>query len=262
MAEYARRKSDWRYIYIGSCEQMSWLRFEDRYKVISECKSFDIGNSIGLHWRLSIPDEDGILPGEYQGGGYYRKDTKYDFYSINNYCQLNNDPKYFEGIAEHPGKFQLHAKDLGLLVNVTCYHGFKINQSNEEVNFGWNGKRRALCLCGVKNEEQELKIVYTCVSCGEKWTVSFEKIEHLIESAQMKLRLIKLCSEYWEECNPGKIYPHKMSRQKTQELTIRLGRTQNKNGIKYAVSYYNSQEEISTTLFEDIDKAFENFQSI
>ena len=261
MSEYAIRKSDRKQIYIGSCNNMSYLRYEDRNKVISRSESFNIVNCLGLHWRLPVPDEDTILPGDYAGSSYYRKDAKYDFYSVNYYCRLNNDPEYFKGIAEHPGSFQLHGKDLGLLVNVTCYHGFKINESNAEVNFGWNGKKRAMCLCGVKNEEEELKLLYTCVACDDKWSVSFEKIEHLIESDQMKLRLFKLCCEYWEERNPGKIYPFPMSKQKNETLTVRLGKTQNEHGDKYAVSRYNTTGEGSTSFFRSIEQAFEAYQN-
>jgi len=261
MAEYARRKSDSKFIYIGTCNTMYGLRFEDRYKVIPESKSFDIVNCLNLHWRLPYPDEDGILPGDYQGGGYYRKDAKYDFYSINYNCLLNNDPEYFEGIAEYPGSLQLYSKDLGLVVNVTCYHGFKINKSNEEAKFGWNGKSSVICLCGVKNEEQELKLLYTCVACSDEWSVSFEKIEHLIVSDEMKLRLFRLCSEYWEERNPGKVYPHQMTKKIKETLTVRLGRTQNEHGDNYAVSYYDTGGEGGTTFFKELDKAFEAYQS-
>lgn len=64
MSEYAIRKSDGKHIYIGSCEEMSCLRYEDRDKVIPTCKGFDIGNTLNLFWRLPVPDEDKVLPGE------------------------------------------------------------------------------------------------------------------------------------------------------------------------------------------------------
>jgi len=262
MSEYAKRKSDGKQIYIGSCDNMSNLRYEDRNKVIPRFENFDIENVVGLHWRLPTPDEDGILPGDYPGSAYYRKDVKYDFYSVNYYCLLNNDPEYFKGIAGQPSSFQLYSKDLGMVVNVTCYHGFKINKSNEEATFGWNGKSRPMCLCGIKNEEEELKLLYTCVACNSVWSVSFEKIEHLIGSDQMKLRLFLLCADYWEERHPGEVYQHRMSRQKSETMTVSLGRTQNEHGDNYSVSYYDTKGEGGTTFFKELDKAFEVYQSI
>ena len=60
MSEYATRKSDGKYIYIGSCEEMSCLRYEDRVNVIPQGKGFDIENCNGLCWRVPVPDEDKV----------------------------------------------------------------------------------------------------------------------------------------------------------------------------------------------------------
>lgn len=258
MSEYATRKSDGKFIYIGSCDEMCCLRYEDRNKVIPECKSFDIGNCTGLHWRIPIADEDGVLPGEYDGSAYYRKDSKYNFFHINYHCLLDNDPGYFEGIVKQPGSFQLVKDALGLILSVKCYHGFKINGSNEEAGFGWNGKSDAVCLCGVKNEEQEMKILYTCVACNSKWSVPFPKIRHLIISEEMKLRLFRLCSDYWEERNPGEVYPHVMARQtKNGKVTIKLKRWANPFGDRYAVSIETMDGDGQTDYFKTPESAFD-----
>lgn len=158
-----------------------------------------------------------------------------------------------------PGRFQLCSKDLGLLLSVNCYHGLKLNETNEEASFGWNGKKDALCLCGVKNEEQEMKVVYICVACNNKWSTSVEAIQTMIVSQEMKLRLFNLCSVYWEEKNPGKIYPHIMNRIKNDTQTVSLGRTSNKYGDNYAVSWYDTEGSGGTTFFKDLDKAFEYY---
>lgn len=260
MSEYAIRKSDGKYIYIGSCDEMCCLRYEDREKVIPQSESFDIGSCTGLHWRLPVPEEDGVLPGEYDGCVYYRKDEKYNFFYIPHHCQLDNTPGYFKGIVEHPGSFQLVSHALGLLVNIKCYHGFKINESNDEASFGWNSKSRVMCLCGVKNEEHEMKLLYTCVACDSKWSVSFPKIQHLIRSEEMKLRLFILCSAYWEERNSGKYYPFVMSRRKSETQVISLARTTNGNGDNYAVTWSGQTTvEAGTSFFRESNKAFEAY---
>ena len=202
------------------------------------------------------------FPGEYDGSAYYRKDSKYNFYHINYHCLLDNDPEYFGWIVKHPGTFQLICLELGLLANVKCYHGFKINESNEEVNFSWNGKNRVMCLSGVKNEKQEMKILYTCVACNSTWSVSFPKIQHLIKSEEMKRRLFILCSTYWEERNPGKLYPFAMDRIKNGTQTISIRRAITKYDHNYAVSWYDEEtKEEGTSFTKGIEKAFEIYQN-
>ena len=63
MGEYAIRKSDGESIKIGTCEDMYYLRYEDRCKVTPE-----EGSGFGYRWRLPFPDEDCIRPGEYGSG--------------------------------------------------------------------------------------------------------------------------------------------------------------------------------------------------
>ena len=63
MGEYALRKSDRQSIKIGTCEDMYYLRYEDQDKVVPES-----GSDFGYRWRIPFPDEDHILPGDYDGG--------------------------------------------------------------------------------------------------------------------------------------------------------------------------------------------------
>lgn len=258
MSEYAIRKSDGKDIYIGSCEDMSCLRYEDRNKVIPSNKSFNIENCRNLYWRLPVPDEDNILPGDYTGCPYYKKDEKYSFYYITNQCGLNNDPEEFKGIIDVPGSFQLVKETLGLILSVKCYHGFKLNENNDDVNFGWNGKSDALCLMGVKNEENEMKILYGCVSCNKMWSCPYQEIQHLITNQEMNKRLFKLCSEYWEQRNPGKEYPHAMTRQTTGgtiSANVVLKRWNSIFGDKYLVRI-DTQDDGQTDYFKTLEDAF------
>ena len=63
MGEYALRKSDRESIKIGTCDDMYYLRYEDQDKVIPES-----GSDFGNRWRIPFPDEDHILPGDYDSG--------------------------------------------------------------------------------------------------------------------------------------------------------------------------------------------------
>ena len=63
MGEYALRKSDRQSIKIGTCDDMYYLRYEDQDKVVPES-----GSDFGTRWRIPFPDEDHILPGDYDSG--------------------------------------------------------------------------------------------------------------------------------------------------------------------------------------------------
>lgn len=71
MGEYAFRKSDGEYIKIGTCENMYYIRYEDRFKVTPEENSLDCSVELDLIWRLPFPEEDSLLPGEYEPFKHY-----------------------------------------------------------------------------------------------------------------------------------------------------------------------------------------------
>lgn len=58
MGEYATRKSDEAEVKIGTCEDMYYLRYEDRDKVRQLPNSLNAANELNLRWRLPFPDED------------------------------------------------------------------------------------------------------------------------------------------------------------------------------------------------------------
>ena len=67
MGEYAYRKSDNQYIKIGTCENMYYIRYEDRFKVRpDEGYSLDCSKELNLIWRLPFPSEDHIQIGNYE----------------------------------------------------------------------------------------------------------------------------------------------------------------------------------------------------
>jgi hypothetical protein len=66
MGEYAIRISDRERIKIGTCEEMMYLRYEDRDRVRPESGSVNvIQYATELRFRLPFPEEDHLKPGEY-----------------------------------------------------------------------------------------------------------------------------------------------------------------------------------------------------
>lgn len=50
---------------IGTCENMYYLRYEDRHKIKKDENSLDPKTTTTLRFRLPFPDEDHIQPGQY-----------------------------------------------------------------------------------------------------------------------------------------------------------------------------------------------------
>lgn len=76
MGEYATRKSDGERIKIGTCEDMYYLRFDQRRQVRPEPGNVDpVTDAAALRFRFPFPDEDGKQPGEFED---YRKGIRID----------------------------------------------------------------------------------------------------------------------------------------------------------------------------------------
>ena len=202
MSEMATRLSDGQKVKIGSCENMYYCRWDQRKEV-----SYPYMTT-GLHWRLPLPDEDGIKPGDFEDYKILKYDERlrtsfipYD--AMLKESRLTDEDK--ELMAKNVGIVQTTVKALGLLVNVPCYHGLKLPDSVEGgVKFFWNGKRDALYFSGVINKEKELMVLMECAACGEAWSMPYQDAEPLFRSLRMKLRLLKECVDYWHEHNEGR----------------------------------------------------------
>ena len=139
MGEYAKLKTTGEEVKIGTCENMYYLRFEDRYKVIYDL-SFD-----NCRFRLPFPDEDIKL-------------TSYF------------DDIYKEHYKEHKGLIQLRHES-GLMINASCYHGYKLpdNNDSKDLKAFFNGKSSSnFELSQIKiqlNEETKVKELIPIVRC-------------------------------------------------------------------------------------------------
>jgi hypothetical protein len=199
---------------------MYYLRWDQRKKV-----SYPYMTT-GLHWRLPLPKEDGIEPGDFESHKIleYHKNLRTSFIPCDAMLKhevLSDDDK--EQLAKSTGIVHATVEMLGMVVNVPCYHGLKLPESVEGgVRCFWNGKRDALYFSGVINKEKELLVLMECAACGECWSMPYQEAEPLFHSVWMKLRLLHECSEYWYEHNEGACpYVAHTTDWRKRELTIR-----------------------------------------
>lgn len=177
MGEYAIRKSDGVEVKIGTCEDMYYLRYEDRFKVRKLENSLDASHELNLRWRLPFPDEDHVRIGEYD-----------DF---TRGARLCNEADQELGIPykEDVGTIQLTHKS-GLLLNVPCYHGRELPEVSAPMKAFWNGKSWALELYQIKNTTDGIKPIVRCRFCDHAWRFEWEDVlKHVIDTElQARLR--------------------------------------------------------------------------
>lgn len=175
MGEYARRISDGQEIKIGTCEDMYYLRYEDRFSV----EPID-GSEFGHRWRLPLPAEDHLKPGDYVDP-YFRGDTTVP---LTSYCAVgdNGEDEWcsFEPkaeIVEHPGHLQLKHPS-GLLINTKCYHGLKLPEAGGDVSsIHWNGKSvHWFELCCLRSTPEGLFPVVRCRHCDHMYRESWAAV--------------------------------------------------------------------------------------
>jgi len=158
MGEYAIRKSDDEQVKIGTCEDMYYLRYEDRDKVRKLANSLDPSRELDLRFRLPFPDEDGVKPGEYQD--YNRGERLY--------AENDTECRNLQIPDDDPGIIQLTHLS-GLLLNVPCHHGQKLPAVTSDMRAFWNGKSYALILSSIKNTADGIKPVARCRFCNNAW---------------------------------------------------------------------------------------------
>lgn len=178
MGEYAIRKSDNRRIKIGTCENMYYVRYEDRNKLIPEEESLDCAKTDGLKWRLPFPDEDTSKIGNY---GPMRT------LPLSKNFKINADPDLTTGTMRIES-------ELGIRLNITCYHGLKLPCNTQEVTFSFDhliSREPFFDLCAVKNTGNRLYPVVRCNGCGEQWQCDWNDVIPYVENDIIKQRLIE-----------------------------------------------------------------------
>ena len=146
MGEYAIRKSDRTEIYLGVCQSMHTLRWEDRNSVDPRRNSLNPSCTPNLWWRLPVPEEDHTLPGDYP--------TDWACVTLADYSDDTGERiEYAPSGDPGAGVLHVHHREAGILVTMPCHHGGMLPDM---------GKSRALFsgkpplwyeLCGVKNHK-------------------------------------------------------------------------------------------------------------
>jgi hypothetical protein len=180
MGEYAKYKGA--SIKIGTNLYMYYLRYEDRFKVKPEEGSLNPTTLKGLYWRLPFPDEDHMAPGEYP-----------DFYRGVRLFKLSESGAAIDYradyLAEHPGIIQMYHSGMGLLANIRCYHGMKLPENSDSVQFHWNGRSHCMELVHVLNTAMGMLPVIACKHCRTSWSLPAEDWPMILEHVQdQKLR--------------------------------------------------------------------------
>jgi hypothetical protein len=177
MGEYAKRL-DGVLVKIGTCENMYYLRWEDKNKVEPE-----EGSGYGTRYRLPFPDEDILRPGEYKDSfrGY---PLPYEF-------EDTLDAESREYMIRDPGTIQL-TQTLGLLINVPCYHALKLPDLGDARIF-WNGKALHFELSMIREDkatpDRLLHPVVRCKACSNEWRASWSNVLPFIHDKELKKRL-------------------------------------------------------------------------
>jgi hypothetical protein len=200
MGEYAVRRSDRSSIKIGTCEDMYYLRFEDRHRIEPDKNSVNPAidsQAAELRFRIPFPDEDGTPIGQYdpynRGLRLYRKvksqttrpDTHEDFEDKN--------------VIGEPGTIQLRHAESGLLLNVPCYHGMKLPDVSEPMKAFWNGKGHAFEIslrCIMENGSLKLYPVVGCRFCRKIWRYTWAEVwDYIQPDMQARFRQYKDATE-------------------------------------------------------------------
>lgn len=179
MGEYATRKADNVKIKIGTCEDMLYLRYEDRNAVRKLPDNVDAATDTGIRFRLPFPDEDHIKPGDYDD----------PFRGLRLYWQDGNHEDFTdESTSKDAGNIQLR-HECGLLINVPCYHGHKMPDFGAGIKAFWNGKSWSLELRSLRAmPDGSVLPVVECRHCGHLWRYSWGEIWDFVPY-EMRVRL-------------------------------------------------------------------------
>lgn len=173
MGEYAMFNDE--RVKIGTDREMHSLRFEDRFKVRALTHNVDPVKDVhDLYFRLPLPDEDGVKPGDYNGKGYQH------LWKMND---KDHSSHYSPDSLEPAGNVQAHTEH-GLLLNIKCFHGTKLPEPGGDIlKTAWNGRAPHIVLTSIRclylkpdNTTLTLMPVITCLACRELWYMTWDEL--------------------------------------------------------------------------------------
>ena len=116
MGEYAVRKNDKKKIKIGTCNLMYYLRYEQRKEVVSD-HPLQLNK---LWFRLSLKEEDGILPGDFE---YYGHGGSHPLaFVVKTDDKVKEAEEFYNELAERSvsekGIVQVRSEEVGIMCNI------------------------------------------------------------------------------------------------------------------------------------------------
>lgn len=186
MGEFAQYNGE--RVKIGTCEEMLYLRFEDRFRVDPLSGNVNPRTDTGLYFRLPFPDEDQDQPGGYKDP--FRGCLLYQIDEKGRYTAY--DPA---DLPPQEGTIQL-THPCGLLVNVTCHHGRELPTASEDFQPHWNGRfAQWFELESVKvMEDHTLCPVFRCRACRKSWRSGWDEILPFVPDDELRRRLTALAA--------------------------------------------------------------------
>ena len=153
---------------------MNYIRYEDRKKVSKLEGNIDCSQEYRLFWRIPFPDEDNILPGDYEDD--WRE-----------YPLKGFSPDIFN---DKPGYMKVH-HETGLWLSIKCYHGSKLPEGSLDIKPQWNvhGEKWFISLHNIVNTKDGIKVEIRCHACGKYWTCNISDIIEYVRDAALKKRL-------------------------------------------------------------------------
>ncbi len=165
MAKYKEKE-----LLVGNGDHLFLLRYEDRHKVETDK---DL-NATNLFWRLPLPEEDEIEPGNYEQLMPRVELTDY----------------VVEGAEEKIGTVAL-THPCGLHLTMPCYHGIRLPVPPLEGKLKWEKKYPAFfaLVAMVSQDDDVIKPIIECQMCGNIWVLERDKIVDLPIEKKFKGRL-------------------------------------------------------------------------
>ncbi len=172
MGEYAMLNNE--KVKIGTCADMYYLRYDQRYRVQALPGNVDPVNTLGLRFRIPFLDEDFVEPGQFD--------------SFRRLYPLVRFP--VADLIEQPGNIQL-THESGLLLNVPCHHGAKLPEA-EGIGVHWNGKAGwFIGLSALQSVEGGVKPVLKCWFCCKAWVCDWDDVLPYVDDKILRNRLEK-----------------------------------------------------------------------
>lgn len=148
MSELARYNGQ--VVKIGTCEDMYYLRYDQRHLVTAEPNSVDpVRDAEALRFRFPWPDEDDRAPGDF--ADYSRGEV------------VPGDDAIPEGVEHNTVQF---AAQTGYLVSLPCPESVNWSADLHVHRNGWRGR---ILLEQQRRRNGQLVPVFRCGGCGAKW---------------------------------------------------------------------------------------------